>query len=396
MGERGAHLRLGGVVSSRRAVAADRDQPHPRHEGRDDRAGERAASRAKCVPPHEHHERDQEPRDREQELVRRLQHAVTGATAMVTMGTRTKHISQEYSAPINPGLTCDHLVTYTRLHDGRRRPGVQGARRSDATAPGRPAARARRPHAHGARVQAGDDQVRRHEAPPRPRESGARGDPEGRAGEAAFPQRRPDPAHSRPMDRQVHRAPRVGAHGSQATTGGGLGMSTTATETSTSTQVYRIFIRATPQKIWDAITDPEWTQRFGYGLRDEYELRPGGKYRGRANAGMLAMGMPDVTVDGEVIESDPPRKLVVTWRMAMDPTLNAEGFTRLTYEIVEGKGGVSRLSVIHDLAGRPGHAAMVAGVLQGPGEGGGWLWILSDLKSLLENGAQMTTERPWG
>jgi uncharacterized protein YndB with AHSA1/START domain len=173
-------------------------------------------------------------------------------------------------------------------------------------------------------------------------------------------------------------------------------MSTTTTETSTTTQVYRIFIRATPQKIWDAITDPEWTQRFGYGLRDEYELRPGGKYRGRANAGMLAMGLPEVTVDGEVIEADPPRKLVVTWRMAMDPTLSAEGFTRLTYEIVEGKGGVSRLSVIHDLAGRPGHAAMVAGVLQGPGEGGGWLWILSDLKSLLENGEQMTTERPWG
>ena len=162
------------------------------------------------------------------------------------------------------------------------------------------------------------------------------------------------------------------------------------------TQVYRVFIRATPQKIWDAITKPEWTERFGYGLRDEYDLRPGGAYRGRANAGMKQMGMPDVVVDGEVIEADPPRKLVVTWRMAMDPRLNAEGFTRLTYEIVEGKGGVSRLSVIHDLADRPGHAAMVAGVLQGPGEGGGWLWILSDLKSLLERGEQMTTEPVWG
>ena len=96
-----------------------------------------------------------------------------------------------------------------------------------------------------------------------------------------------------------------------------------------------------------------------------------------------------------VIEADPPRKLVITWRMAMDPRMCAEGFTRLTYEIDEGKGGVSRLSVIHDLAGRPGHAAMVAGVKQGPGEGGGWLWILSDLKSLLERGEQMTTERVW-
>ena len=170
---------------------------------------------------------------------------------------------------------------------------------------------------------------------------------------------------------------------------------TAAIDTGRTTQVYRIFIKATPQAIWDAITKPEWTERFGYGLRDEFDLRPGGAYRGHANAGMLAMGFPDVVADGEVIESDPPRKLVITWRMAMDPRMYDEGFTRLTYEIVEGKGGVSRLSVIHDLAGRPGHAAMVAGVLQGPGEGGGWLWILSDLKSLLERGEQMTTQPVW-
>jgi uncharacterized protein YndB with AHSA1/START domain len=163
----------------------------------------------------------------------------------------------------------------------------------------------------------------------------------------------------------------------------------------TATQVYRVFIRATPQKIWDAITQPEWTQRFGYGVRDEYELQPGGKYRGHANEGMLAMGMPDVVTDGEVIEADPPRKLVMTWRMAMDPNMAKEGFTRLTYEIVEGRDGVSRLSVIHDLTGTPGHAAMVAGDQQGPGAGGGWLWILSDLKSLLESGTPMSSRKGW-
>jgi uncharacterized protein YndB with AHSA1/START domain len=167
------------------------------------------------------------------------------------------------------------------------------------------------------------------------------------------------------------------------------------TETSTTTQIYRIFIRATPQAIWDAITTPEWTQRFGYGTIDEYELRPGGKFRGHPNQGMIAMGMTDVVVDGEVVESDPPCKLVVTWRMAMDARMAAEGFTRLTYEIEEGRGGVSRLSVIHDLTGTPGHAAMVAGVKQGPGEGGGWTWILSDLKSLLEGGERMTTQQVW-
>ena len=166
-----------------------------------------------------------------------------------------------------------------------------------------------------------------------------------------------------------------------------------AHDSATTTQIYRVFIRATPQAIWDAITKPEWTERWGYGLRDDYDLRPGGAYRGHANAGMLAMGTPDVIVDGEVIEADPPRKLVVTWRMAMDPRMVAEGFTRLTYEIVEERGGVSRLSVIHDLTGTPAHAAMVAGVRQGPGEGGGWLWILSDLKSLLETGMPLTTAK---
>jgi uncharacterized protein YndB with AHSA1/START domain len=168
---------------------------------------------------------------------------------------------------------------------------------------------------------------------------------------------------------------------------------TAAIDTDRTTQVYRVFIRATPQAIWDAITKPEWTERFGYGLRDEFELRPGGRYRGMANAGMEAMGMSGVIVDGEVIEADPPRRLVITWRMVIDPRMAAEGFTRLTYEIEEGKGGVSRLSVIHDVTGTPGHAAMVRGDRQGPGEGGGWVWILSDLKSLLESGSAMTTHQ---
>ena len=173
-------------------------------------------------------------------------------------------------------------------------------------------------------------------------------------------------------------------------------MTTSApTDTSVTTQIYRVFIKATPQKIWDAITTPEWTQRYGYGLRDMYELHPGGKYRGYATDAMRAAGMPEVVVDGEVIEADPPRKLVVTWRMAMDPRMAQEGFTRLTYEIAEGRDGVSRLSVIHDLTGTPGHAAMVAGDQQGPGAGGGWFWILSDIKSVLESGNPMSTKKDW-
>ena len=162
-----------------------------------------------------------------------------------------------------------------------------------------------------------------------------------------------------------------------------------APDIGTVTQVFKIFIKATPQTIWDAITKPEFTEKWGYGLREEYDLKPGGQYRGMANEGMIAMGMGGVIVDGEVIEAEPPHKLVITWRMAIDPSMRAEGFTKLTYEIVEGHNGVSRLDVIHDVTGAPGHAAMIAGDKQGPGSGAGWTWILSDLKSMLEGGGPM-------
>lgn len=152
------------------------------------------------------------------------------------------------------------------------------------------------------------------------------------------------------------------------------------------TQVYRVYIKATPQAIWDAITKPEWTERFGYGGRGEYDLRPGGSYRGLTSDAMRSMGAPEVAVDGEIIEANPPRKLVQTWRMVMDETMAAEGFTRLTYEIEEGKGGVTRLTVIHELEGAPTLALLLAGGMEDQGAGGGWSWTLSGLKTLLETG----------
>jgi uncharacterized protein YndB with AHSA1/START domain len=164
------------------------------------------------------------------------------------------------------------------------------------------------------------------------------------------------------------------------------------TKTSMTTQVYRVYIKATAQAIWDAITKPEWTDRYGYGGRGEYDLQPGGTYQGFTSEAMKQAGsangrsVPDVAVEGEVVESDPPRKLVLTWRMLMDPELAAEGFTRLTYEIEEGISGATRLTVIHELEGAPKLAALVAGELEAEGAGGGWSWVLSDLKSLLETG----------
>jgi uncharacterized protein YndB with AHSA1/START domain len=164
---------------------------------------------------------------------------------------------------------------------------------------------------------------------------------------------------------------------------------TTVTETKTTTQVYRVYIKATPQTIWDAITKPEWTDRYGYGGRVEYDLRPGGAHRALTSEAMRCAGAPDVAVDGEVVEADPPRKLVVTWRMVMDAGLAAEGFTRLTYEIEESKGGVTKLTVIHDLEGAPKLAALVGGDMEGVGAGGGWSWVLSDLKTLIETGTRL-------
>jgi uncharacterized protein YndB with AHSA1/START domain len=162
-----------------------------------------------------------------------------------------------------------------------------------------------------------------------------------------------------------------------------------APRTAPAVQIYRVYIRATPAAIWDAITDPDWTNRYGYGGRANFDLRPGGAYRALASDAMRSMGAPEVVVDGEVVEVDPPHRLVQTWRLAMDPTMAAESFSRLTYEIKETAGGVSALTVTHDLTGTPMTAAMVGGLHEDQGAGGGWAWVLSDLKTLLESGSPL-------
>jgi uncharacterized protein YndB with AHSA1/START domain len=167
---------------------------------------------------------------------------------------------------------------------------------------------------------------------------------------------------------------------------------TSTTEPATTTQVYRIYIKATPEQVWEAITKPEWTERYLYESRVDYQLRPGGAYRAYPSEAMRTHGaemgypIPDVVADGEVLEADPPHKLVQTWRMLMDPTMAAEGFTRLTWEIEAAQSGVSKLTVIHDLTDAPQIGALVSGAMEDQGAGGGWSAILSELKTLLETG----------
>jgi uncharacterized protein YndB with AHSA1/START domain len=162
----------------------------------------------------------------------------------------------------------------------------------------------------------------------------------------------------------------------------------TDTKTRVTTQVYEVYIRATPEAIWSAITSPEWTVKYGYGGAVEYELRRGGAYRAHSTPEMQAMGMPDVVIDGEVIVADAPRRLVHTYRFLFSPEMKAEGFTRITWEIEPATAGFSRLTVTHELEGAPIMAGMVASKFSEMGTGG-WSWILSDLKSLLETGKSM-------
>ena len=155
------------------------------------------------------------------------------------------------------------------------------------------------------------------------------------------------------------------------------------------TLTFRIVIAASAEAIWDAITQPDWSERFGYGGRVSYELKPGGRFSHHASAEMKAMGMADEIIVGEVVEADAPKKLVQTWHPLFSPGHIAEPPTRLTFDIAPSASGVSTVTITHAVAGAP----MVAGMVSGGGDpqkgGGGWPWILSDLKTLLETGKRM-------
>jgi uncharacterized protein YndB with AHSA1/START domain len=142
--------------------------------------------------------------------------------------------------------------------------------------------------------------------------------------------------------------------------------------TAQTTQVYSVFIRATPEQVWDAITKPEFTTRYFHGTRIESTFEPGAPYLSLAGDGDQTL------VDGEILESDPPRMLRHTWRALYDPETASEPFSRVTWEIEPQEGGVTKLTVVHDqLEAAPKTAEGVAG---------GWSYVLSGLKTLLETG----------
>ena len=160
-------------------------------------------------------------------------------------------------------------------------------------------------------------------------------------------------------------------------------------ESNSTTHIHQVYIKAAPAQIWDAITSPEWNGRYGYRGVSHYELKPGGKFKCIANEEMRGMGLPEVIVDGEVIEVKPPFKLVQTYRWLFNEQHVAEGFSRLTLEIAVMSAGFCLLTVTHDTTGAPMMSAATQSTFSEQG-GGGWDWILSDMKSLLETGKIMS------
>ncbi len=114
------------------------------------------------------------------------------------------------------------------------------------------------------------------------------------------------------------------------------------TDKAQTTQVYKVYIKASPEAIWTAITSPEWSDRYGYGGRVEFNLKPGGKFVHHASDMMKSMGMIDEMIVGEVIEADPPRRLVCTWHPLWSEESKAEKPTRVTYEIRQNRTAPAR------------------------------------------------------
>ena len=134
-----------------------------------------------------------------------------------------------------------------------------------------------------------------------------------------------------------------------------------------------MYVKATPEAVWDAITKPEFTSRYFHGVTVETDQ----SVRKTWYHGELANEV-------DVLEFEPPRRLVHSWLSFYDPEMAAEEPSRVTWEIEPQEGGFSLLTVVHDqLEGAPKTAAGVAGA--------GWMMVLSGLKTLLETGEPLTT-----
>jgi uncharacterized protein YndB with AHSA1/START domain len=138
-----------------------------------------------------------------------------------------------------------------------------------------------------------------------------------------------------------------------------------------STFVYVTYIRTTPQKLWSALTDTEFIKQYWFGMHCESRWTPGSTWKLVSSAGQ--------TFDaGEIVEAEPPRRLVIRWQHQHKPELKAEGASLCTIEL-EPSGAAVKLSITHSIECEP--SKLIAAV------SGGWPKVLSNLNSLLETGS---------
>lgn len=142
--------------------------------------------------------------------------------------------------------------------------------------------------------------------------------------------------------------------------------------------VYVTFIRTTPAKLWQALTEPQFIRQYWFGTNIECGWKQGSPWKMSSTDGTL-------TDSGEIVEIDPPRRMVIRWRHEWMPALKAEGESRCTIEL-EPVDKAVKLTITHEIE-RP-ESKLITAV------SGGWPVILSNLKSLLETGEIAVTTHP--
>ena len=135
--------------------------------------------------------------------------------------------------------------------------------------------------------------------------------------------------------------------------------------------VYVTFIRTTPDRLWSALTEPDFIKQYWFNLNVETTWKIGAPWELRFEDGRIADA-------GEIVEFEPTKRLVIKWRNEWKPEFKEMGYTQCTMELKPQKDGVVKLSITHT-ADR-----MAAQFIEAVS--GGWPRILSNLKSLLETG----------
>ena len=140
--------------------------------------------------------------------------------------------------------------------------------------------------------------------------------------------------------------------------------------------VYVTYIRTTPEKLWSALTDAEFMKQYWFGCNCESRWTAGSSWK---------IAYPDgrITDVGEIVEAEPPRRLVIRWRHQDKPELKAEGDSLCALEL-ERTGTAVKLSIIHTIEREP--SKFIEAVA------GGWPKVISNLKSLLETGSTVLQE----